>query len=235
MRAEESRLGHVRRPEASVSAPPTQERPHIVAHLPRSFQVDASAPELILPRRPEGPKCAASQVVVTSVFGLSPRGLGLRRHFPYHGLEVPQRFVNGQGVHLTINAFAGFQGRLEVVTGDLDGERVGDELAGTILVLNPGRMRQGDPHRAASRQKLDIDRIGMSCSDGDNEGLINAVHFLPGPAIECMEISIHDKTTIAEPVCSGQTPSGLSVMELSSREDRLLLVRDSGIATVNYD
>jgi hypothetical protein len=52
-------------------------------------------------------------------------------------------------------------------------------------------VRQGDPHWTIVDQKLDVDGIGMSRGDSNNEGLIAAVHRFPGPAIKSLEVVVH--------------------------------------------
>src|SRR5579872_2451535 len=106
-------------------------------------------------------------------------------------LQLIEGLRDGQRVHFLAQSLAGFQGRFEVVTGNLDRERIGDHLSGALVVLNPRRARQDDPDGMAIDQKLDIDCVGVPRGDGDDQSLVEAVDFFPGPAVEHVEVLIH--------------------------------------------
>src|ERR1700729_2928340 len=90
--------------------------------------------------------------------------------------------------------------------GNLDGERIGNGLVSTILVLDPGGKGQGHPHRAAVDHKLYIHGIGMASGHRNDEGLIKTVNIFLGPAVTCVKILIHGKKTISTPWAGEQTP-----------------------------
>ena len=111
-----------------------------------------------------------------------------------HLLQMLQSLGYGERIHLLGSAFTGFQRPLQIVPGDFDGQRIGDDLAFPILVLHPGGTGERDLHRPPIDQKLDIHRIRVPGGDSYNQGLINAVHFLLGPAVNGVKVLIHTKT-----------------------------------------
>jgi hypothetical protein len=52
-------------------------------------------------------------------------------------------------------------------------------------------MRKGNPDRAAVHQKFDIHGVGVAGSDGHDEGLIENMDLLLGPAVGSREVSKH--------------------------------------------
>jgi len=114
-----------------------------------------------------------------------------RLHRGDHGFQVGQRFLDGQRVHVAPQAFAGLQRGLQIVAGDFYGQRIGDGLAGAPFVLHPCRMRQRDPDRSSIDQKLDVDRIGVTRGNGDDQGLVDAVDLLLRPAVGGGEVFKH--------------------------------------------
>src|SRR6202035_6056359 len=72
-----------------------------------------------------------------------------------------------------------------------DSQRISDELAGALLVLHPGRMRQRHPDSSSVNQKLYVDSIGVPCGNGDDQRLIDAMNWLLGPAVGGGEILKH--------------------------------------------
>ena len=98
---------------------------------------------------------------------------------------------NAKRVHLATAVFAGFDRPLQVMTGDLDSERIGDDLAGALVVFDPGRMRHSDPHGTAVGKKLDVDGVGVTRGNGDDKRLINAVDLFTGPAVVNAKVSVH--------------------------------------------
>lgn len=103
-----------------------------------------------------------------------------------------KRLFYAQGIHFLAHGVSRLQGRLQKMPGNLDGQRIGDHFAGAILVLNPRRMRKSYPYWPSIYQKLDIHRVGMAGSNGNDQRLINAVHFFLGPAVHGVKISVHD-------------------------------------------
>lgn len=76
------------------------------------------------------------------------------------------RFGYGQRIHFLAGVLAGFDGGLEVVSRDLDSERIGDDRPTAGVVFLPGAVRERDRDRLAICQKLDVDGIGMARRDG---------------------------------------------------------------------
>src|SRR5437879_13130494 len=76
-------------------------------------------------------------------------------------------------------------------------ERVGHYLACSFLIFIPCHQRESYPDRTPINQELYVYRIGVASGNGDNQGLINAMDLLLGPAIKCMEIAIHGSKHIS--------------------------------------
>jgi len=77
------------------------------------------------------------------------------------------------------------------MAGDLDGERVRDRPSCALLIFDPRRMRQRDRNGRSPDQELNIDGVGMTRRDGNDQRLINAVNRFPGPAIDGSEVFKH--------------------------------------------
>ena len=119
----------------------------------------------------------------------------LSGHFRLHlrddSIEVSQRFVDRERVHLPPYALAGLESGLQVMAGDLDGERVGDHLAGAVLVLHPGGMRERDPDFSPVDEELEVYGIGMARGYGHDHGLVDAVNLFLRPAVGGSEVLKH--------------------------------------------
>src|ERR1039458_6718628 len=86
------------------------------------------------------------------------------------------------------------------MAGDFFRQGVGDQLAGTLLVFNPGRMWQGDPDWTSVHQELDIHRIGVPGGDGQDERVVEAVNLVFGTVVGIAEIVKHRKFNPDVPV-----------------------------------
>src|SRR5919109_1517722 len=75
--------------------------------------------------------------------------------------------------------------------GNLNGEGISNRAPSSLLVFHPGRMRERHPHGAAIDKELDVDRISMAGRNGHNQGLINTVHLLLGPAVGGVKLLVH--------------------------------------------
>jgi len=106
-------------------------------------------------------------------------------------IGVGEDFVDGHRVHLAAVVVAGLDGVFKIATGDLCREVVGDDLTGTVLLLDPGDVWQGDPDRPTVDGKADIGRVGVACGDGDDRPLPGAVQLLARLAICHFEIFVH--------------------------------------------
>src|SRR5690242_6912368 len=98
-------------------------------------------------------------------------------------------------MHFAAAILSRLDGLFKEVPGDFNGQRIRNDPARTAVVLNPGRMRQCDPHRLAIDEKFNVDGVGMSSSNGHNESLIQTMDLLPGPAVNGMEVCVHGKLT----------------------------------------
>lgn len=77
------------------------------------------------------------------------------------------------------------------MAGDLDGERIRDRSSRVLFVRDPSGMRQGDRNGRAPDQELDIDGVGVTRRDGNDQRLVNAVNRFPGPAVDGSEVFKH--------------------------------------------
>ena len=111
--------------------------------------------------------------------------------FLSYGVEMRERLVDGKRAQFLSKAVAGFKCLLEVVSGNFDGECVGDHLSTAFVIFDPGGMRKSDPDRAPVDQEFEIDRVGVPRRDGDDQGLVNAVDFFLAPAIDGFKIFVH--------------------------------------------
>ena len=119
-------------------------------------------------------------------------------------VEVLKGLGDGERVHFLTSAFAGFERPFQIVPGDGDGQRIGNQLPLAVLVFDPRGTGQRHPHGAAIDQKLDIDRVGVPGGDGHDQSLIEAMDLLLAPTIDGVEIFVHKKT-IANRTAAGQT------------------------------
>jgi len=130
--------------------------------------------------------------------------LGLASPFANDGFQVSKSLRHRERIHFLSDAFTRFERGFKIMSGDLDGQRVGDDFARAIPVFDPGWQRQSNPYRSALNKEFDVHRIGMAGSDGNNQRLINAVNFLLRPAIDGMEVSIHAQENYSEARKAGQ-------------------------------
>ena len=101
-------------------------------------------------------------------------------------------FVHSQRIHFPAMLVCPIlDGRFQEMSRCLDRQRIGNSASGALFVLSPGWMRQRDPHWTSAGQKLDVNGISVTGRDGDDQGLVNAVQPLPGPAIYGVEVLIH--------------------------------------------
>jgi len=108
-----------------------------------------------------------------------------------------QSLRNRQGIHLAPDALARFERRLQKVSGNCNCQRVGDRLPGSFFVFLPCWQRQRNPDGPAIHQEFDVRSIGMSRGNGNDQRLIQAVHFFLSPAIMGVKVAIHDESRIA--------------------------------------
>jgi hypothetical protein len=64
-------------------------------------------------------------------------------------------------------------------------------------------MRESDPYRPVPNQELDVDSVGVSRGNGDDQRLILAVESVAAPLVDGVEVVIHNPRTIAEAMGSG--------------------------------
>src|SRR6266516_4404237 len=65
-----------------------------------------------------------------------------------------ERLLNRQRIHLSSHTLARFQCGFQVVSGNLNRQRIGYRTPGSLLVLHPGRMRQRHPNRPPVYQEF---------------------------------------------------------------------------------
>src|ERR1019366_3078847 len=110
---------------------------------------------------------------MTSLGGGSDLGLGLR----HDSFQVLESLIDGKRIHFAAQTFARFQRRLQKMACDFLRQGVCDRPPGAVLVLDPGRVWQGNPYRASVDQELDVHRISVASGDGHYQRLVEAVHF----------------------------------------------------------
>src|SRR5579862_354998 len=103
--------------------------------------------------------------------------------FGDHRFEMLQRLGYGQRIHFLSDTVARFERRFQKMSCNFDSQWVGNHLSGTIFVLDPCRMRKANPNCSPIDQEFDIDGIGMSRCDGNNQCLIDAMDCFLGPAV----------------------------------------------------
>lgn len=128
-------------------------------------------------------------------------------HLSNSGVKVSQRFFDRQGVHLASKTFAGLEGLLQIMPSDFYSQRIGDHFAGALVVLHPGRVRQGDPNRFASDQKFVIDGVGVARGNGDDLALIGAMDRLFRPTICGCEVLKHTQNYIGPSIGAANSHS----------------------------
>jgi len=106
--------------------------------------------------------------------------------------------LHGQSVHFAAAVLAGFNSPLQIMTRNLDGHRICDYLARLVGVFDPRGMRKSDPYRPVADHELDVDSVGMSRGNGDDQRLILAVELRAAPLVGGVEVVIHNFRTIAE-------------------------------------
>src|ERR1019366_6756032 len=138
--------------------------------------------------------------------GGSDRGFDLR----HDAFQMLESLVDGERIHFATQAFAGFQRRFQKMAGDFLRQGIGDQPSGAVLVLDPGRVRQGDPDGTPVDQELDVHRIGVAGGDGHHQGLVKAVYLFLGPAVGGGEVSEHKelKTRISGKYVPGKYIAG---------------------------
>jgi len=119
---------------------------------------------------------------------------------------VGEDLRDGHGVDFAAGVEAFLDELPEEAAGDLGGELVGDDLAGTLLVLGPGVEGQGDPEGAAVDVEAEIDGVGVAGGDGDYRALPAAVQVLAAPAVGDVEVLVHvDRLTLRDGKGKGGT------------------------------
>src|SRR5664280_86627 len=97
--------------------------------------------------------------------------------------------------HFTTGVFARFDELFQVASSELNGERIGDDLARVATaILRPCRVWQGDPDATIIHIEFDVNGVGMACRDGDYERLIDAMDLLFRPALNLSLIHISEPT-----------------------------------------
>lgn len=120
--------------------------------------------------------------------------------FSDDGVEVSEGVVDGDGVHLTGGIVAFFDQLLEVAAGNLYGEAVGDDLAGSLFLLDPRGAGQGDSHGSPADVEADVDCVGVAGGDGHDIGSPLAMEVFAGPAVGHVEVFVHGFSLSSPPL-----------------------------------
>ena len=109
-------------------------------------------------------------------------------------VRVFQRFIDRKRVHLpSMLITARFNEIPEIMAGYLDGKRIGNNAASPPVIFHPCRVRQRNPYWMPRHQEFDVYGIGVARSDSNDEGLVQAVQFLAGPAVGNVEVFVHSR------------------------------------------
>lgn len=128
-----------------------------------------------------------------------------RSGFFDYRIQVLESLCDGERVHFAAYAFTGFQCCLQIMSCDLDCQFVSDDLTGATLIFVPCGQRQGDRDGASTDEEVNVHGIGVARGNGNDQRLVNAVHFLFRPAVDSAKAFVHDEKTIAERVGREQT------------------------------
>lgn len=103
-----------------------------------------------------------------------------------------ERFWHRQGVHLPSMLVGSiFNGGFQEMSGGLDGQWIGKRPASAMLVLHPSWMRQRNPNRTPAGQKFYVNGVSVAGGHSNDQGLINTMELLPGPAVYGVEVVVH--------------------------------------------
>lgn len=103
-----------------------------------------------------------------------------------------ERFLHRQGVHLPSMLVGSiFNGSFQEMSGGLDGQRIGKSPASALLVLHPSWMRQRNPYGTAAGQKFYVNGVSVAGGYSNDQGLINTMELLSGPAVYGVEVVVH--------------------------------------------
>ncbi|ACO31465.1 hypothetical protein ACP_2867 [Acidobacterium capsulatum ATCC 51196] len=108
-----------------------------------------------------------------------------------HGIHVFQNLIHRHRVHLAAIVVAVLDDLLEIAAGSLRGQLIRNDVASTLLLLDPGEQRHGNPDRAAADVKADIDGVGMARGNGNNIRPPAAMEGLLSPAVCGLEVLVH--------------------------------------------
>jgi hypothetical protein len=115
-----------------------------------------------------------------------------RANFLQDCIQMSERFIHRQRVHLaSVLIHAGFNRSLQKMPGNLDGQRIGYDPAGTLLVFHPCWMRQRNPNGTPAGKKLYINSVGVPRRNRDDQGLVNTVEFFSRPAVGGVKVLVH--------------------------------------------
>jgi hypothetical protein len=113
-------------------------------------------------------------------------------NFLKYFVQMFETLINRKRVHLPpVLIAAGLNEILQVMTGNLNGQRISNDSSSALLIFHPGRMGQGDPYWMPIDQEFDVNGIGMASGDGNNESLVKAMKLLAGPAIGYVKVIVH--------------------------------------------
>ena len=82
--------------------------------------------------------------------------------FRNDSVQVSERLVEGRSIHLAGGVVAFLNQLLKMTTGDLYGDAVGNDFAGTLLLLDPRGTRKGDGHGAAIDIEADVHGVSVT-------------------------------------------------------------------------
>ena len=113
-------------------------------------------------------------------------------------------FSDGKGVKVTPALFAVLQNAAQIMPGDFNRQRIGDDVSGLFLVLKPCGMSQSDPDGASVDNELHIHGIRMASCNRRDDALVNTTDRSTGPTLYGAEVFIHMTETVSRLMGSSQ-------------------------------
>lgn len=105
---------------------------------------------------------------------------------------MSERLIHRKRIHFPAMLIgARLDGCLQKMSGSLRSQRIRNYPPCALVVFHPCWMRQSDPYRTPADKKLYVNGIRVAGGNGDNQGLINAMQLLSGPAVGSVKVLVH--------------------------------------------